>query len=177
MESRLDFLQNKEVIIKSILDKISFYSRILHLKETHPYEIDGIFAGKMYDLQSCEKKIMLISKFLNDMNIKFKIAKRERLFLIGRNVDDFYVVLSIEYDETAVGGAFGIYEGKNDSEGLFIWGGMFEMILVNLYNYDNKFYRFCTIDEDEVKDITSQILQLFNDFADEFRLHTSKFIV
>lgn len=59
MESKLDFLQNNEETLKFLFDNIKFESRVIEMKEIYIYEHEGVFMGKMYDLQLKEKKIEL----------------------------------------------------------------------------------------------------------------------
>jgi sporulation protein YlmC with PRC-barrel domain len=171
---KLNFLQNNRDSLKLILDNINFYTRVVEMKETYLYEHHGVFVGKMYDLKSKEKKILLISTLLESMQIKFSLSKKDRIFSIVDEKGNLNYRLNIEFDETGIGGSFGIFTNKKLVISNLLWGGMFEFILQDFYNYEIKTYRFCTLDEEEVEIITKKILAIFNDFVEEFNRHIDK---
>jgi hypothetical protein len=174
---KLNFLQNNRDRLKLILDNINFYTRVVEMKETYLYEHDGVFVGKMYELPPIEKKITIISSLLNELGIIYKISKKDRLFEINNLGEEYSISLNIGFDVTALGGAFGIYLKNKINYSNLVWGSMFDLILKDFYNYEIKNYRFCTLDEEEVEKITTQILDLFNDFTNEFQKHVKNLII
>lgn len=177
MELKSDFLQKNTETLKTILDNIHFYKRVLEMKETYVYEQNGIFVGKMYELPTIGKKIELISSLLNDLGVKYRITKKDRLFEINQLGKEFSFVLNLGFDESALGGSFGIYSKNKINFSNLVWGSMFDFILRDFYGYEIKNYRFCTLDSEEVEKITNQILGLFNDFVFEFQQQVDKIIL
>lgn len=168
MALQLDLFQNNFEFFKGIFDKIDFHERILNLKEQYSYRRNG---NHVVDLKiDMERKILLkiIESELIKRKITFDFTKQEHCFTSENILNNYIFELNIKVDSNSIRGSIGILNPERIYP-YHLWGGDYDSLLTQYYNYENTSYRYCPINEKEAIEITNEILSIYFEFLEVFR--------
>lgn len=166
----LDSLRNNFEVLKIILDNCNFFQIVKQLRKSYPYNIDGKALFKEFQLPNKARKQSLIAKYLETNNLKFEFSKRDRLFSLEKYYNKYLMYYHLEIDEISVGAHFGIYYDDENIRFL-LFGGQLDLLLKNLYHEQIDTYRYCALNDQDVINITSEVLHLCHSIFDEFIRH------
>jgi|GEM_PF-1853886 len=172
MELQLDSRRNNQEFLKEILDEISYSYKLINLRDRFPYHKNGIRLYDLNKLPSKKRKKEIIEHILTKVKYNFDFLSEARLFSFKRQFNNYIMYCHVEIDETSIGGHFGVYIYNLDFEN-YLFGGQLDSLLKDLYNIEIETYRYCAITEDDVKETTYSILQIFEDIFDELKRRLS----
>lgn len=167
MALHLDLSQNNFGFFKVIFDKIDFYQRILNLKERYSYYRNGKHVVDLkFDLER-KYLLKLVDNILNNKKIVYEFTKQENCFSIENKIGDYIFQLVIKID-FSIGGSISIINPARINP-YHLWGGSYDKLLSDYYNYENTSYRYCPINEKEAIEITNEILIIYFEFLGVFK--------
>lgn len=159
MASELISLQNKNIDVKEVLDRIDFFARYLTIRnEYNHYFKNGIFKANDHWSYKIDPKIL--GESIANQGFKLHYVKQEKCYEFRIKKNEILCEAMICIDGISLSGSLSIFENKN-----MLFGRLFDSIAIDLYDYKIELYRFCVINEKEVAEVAWAICDVFKDFS------------